>query len=106
VTTKPPPSRTRQSRAQLEAYIRSESLDSLNVAFTKHALRQMKARHITNACVLSTLQQGRIKRTPEPNTMKGTVECRMELFSAGHDVSVIVSLSDSDPALVIVTAFI
>lgn len=36
--------------------------------------------------------------------MKGTLECRMEYFSAGRDVAVIVALSDDDPSLVLVTA--
>lgn len=92
------------SRSQLEEYIRSESLDSQNVFFTTHVKQQMKARHITMACVLSTLKLGRIKRTPEPNTMHGTLECRMEHFSAGHNVAVIVAISDDDPTLILVTA--
>jgi hypothetical protein len=106
VTNKPAPARTQLSKSQLEAYIRQESLDSRNVFFTKHVEKQMKARHITMACVMSTLQHGRIKRTPEPNSMKGTVECRMERFSAGHDVAVIVAISDKDPSLVLVTAMV
>lgn len=55
------------------------------------------------ACVLETLRAGRIKRPPEPNAMKGSVECKMVYFSAGHRVAVIVAVSD-DPGLIVVTA--
>lgn len=96
--------RTQLSKQQLEAYIRAESLDSQNVFFTIHVKQQMRKRHITDACVISTLREGRIKRTPEPNTMLGTLECRMEHYCTGHNVGVVVAISDDEPALVLVTA--
>jgi replication-associated recombination protein RarA len=104
VENRPVQPRTQLSKTQLEAYIRHASLDSRNVFFTLHVQKQMKARRISMACVLSTLQHGRLRRTPEPNLMKGTLECRMEYFSAERDVAVIVALSDDDPSLVLVTA--
>ena len=82
------------------------SADSRNVFFTNHVRQQMKARHITMACVMSTLRLGRIKRTPEPNAMHGTLECRVEHVSAGHNVAVIVALSDDDPTLLLITAML
>lgn len=96
--------RTQLSRQQLETLIRTESLDSSNLFFTRHVQSQMRARNITNACVLSTLQNGRIKKTPEPNLMKGSIECRMEHFCTGHHVAVIVAVSDDFPDLMLVTA--
>lgn len=89
---------------QLEAYIRTQSLNSQNVFFTDHVEKQMRKRHISRLSVLSTLREGRIKRTPEPNTMFGTLECRMEHYCTGHNVAVVVAISDDDPALVLVTA--
>lgn len=96
--------RTTLSKQQLEALIRSESLDSSKLLFTAHVQKQMAKRKITHACILTTLQKGRIKRTPEPNTMKGSLECRMEHFCAGHNIGVVVAVSDDYPDLVIVTA--
>lgn len=96
--------RSQLSKQQLETLIRIESRDSSKVFFTKHALEQMRARHITAATVLSTLQNGRLKRTPEPNLMKGSLECKMEHPCAGKNIGVIVALSDENPGLIIVTA--
>ena len=96
--------KTQLSRQQLEALIRNESLDSSKLFFTHHVQSQMRKRNITNACVLSNLQNGSIKRMPEPNSMKGSVECRMEHFCTGHHVAVIVAISDDNPDLVLVTA--
>ena len=96
--------RTKLSKQQLQALIRSEALDSAKLFFTKHILKQMRDRKITKTCVLSALQNGSIKKTPEPNTMKGSLECRMEHFCTGHHVAVVVAVSDSDPDLILVTA--
>lgn len=95
--------RTKLPQQQLEALVREEAKDTTKLFFTKHVDEQMRARKITKACVLETLRCGRIKRTPEPNMMKGSVECRMEHFNAGHGLAVIVAVSD-DPVLFIVTA--
>ena len=95
--------RTRLSQRQLEALIRREAATTSNLFFTYHVQQQMRQRRITQACVLDTLRRGSIKRTPEPNSSKGSVECRMELFSTGHKIGVIVAVSD-EPGLVVVTA--
>lgn len=95
--------RTKLSMQQLEALIREESRDTSKLFFTKHVTDQMRARRITKSCVLETLRRGRIRRQPEPNPGKGSVECRMELYSAGSGLAVIVAVTD-DPELFIVTA--
>ncbi|WP_370663082.1 DUF4258 domain-containing protein [Massilia antarctica] len=95
--------RTQLSREQLEALIHEESKDTSKLFFTKHVEEQMRSRRIAKACVLETLRAGRIRRRPEPNPMKGAVECKMAYFSAGHRVAVIVAVSN-DPGLIIVTA--
>lgn len=89
--------------AQLGALIHEQSKDTSKLFFTEHVEEQMRSRRITKACVLDTWRTGRIKRTPEPNAMKGSVECKMENFSAGYRVAVIVAVRD-DPGLIIVTA--
>ena len=80
------------------------SQNSINVAITDHVKKRMRQRKITLPCVFATLRSGRIRRTPEPNTAYGTLECRMEFYSAGHNIGVVVAVSDEDPTLVVVTA--
>lgn len=96
--------KTQLSKQQLEALIRDESQDTSKVFFTTHAQQQMRSRGITNACVLDALRNGQLRRTPEPNLMKGNLECRMERFSTGRGIAVVVAVSDEDPDLIIVTA--
>lgn len=95
---------TSLSTPQLQAHIRAASQDSLNVVFSAHVQKRMRERKITMPCVLATLRNGSIRRRPEPNTNFGTLECRMELYTTGHNIGVVVALSDDDPAMVVVTA--
>ncbi|NHZ37276.1 DUF4258 domain-containing protein [Massilia rubra] len=88
---------------QLEALIQDESKDTSKLFFTKHVEEQMRSRRITKACVLETLRAGRIKRTPEPNAMKGSIDCKMAHVCAGNRLAVIVAVSDG-PGLIVVTA--
>lgn len=96
--------RTALSQQQLERLIRTESKESSNLFFTVHVRKQMKDRKITAACVLETLRNGSLRKRPEPNTMKGSLECRMEHFCAGKDIAVVVAICDDEPNLIIVTA--
>lgn len=97
--------RTKLSQQQLEALIRAESIDSSKVVFTQHMQKRMRERKITHECVLLTLRKGRIKKQPEENLGKGSLECRMEHFCTGRNVSVVVAVSDDYPDLILVTAF-
>lgn len=96
--------RTKWSMPQLQAHIRKESKASINVVFSEHVKVQMRKRRITTDMVMETIQKGNIKRTPEPNIMKGSLECLMEYFVAGFDIGVIVAIYDEDPSLILVTA--
>lgn len=96
--------RTKWSVPQLQTHIRKESKASINIVFSDHVKVQMKKRHITVDMVMTTLQKGSIKRTPDPNHMKGSLECRMEYFVAGFDIGVVVAIYDDDPSLILVTA--
>jgi hypothetical protein len=104
MTEKSKVSRTKLSRSQLQDLIREESKLSQNVVFTQHMRQRMRERAITNDMVMDTLHKGRITRTPEPNSMYGTLECRMEHYVAGIGVGIIVAVSDEDPTLILVTA--
>ena len=92
------------STSQLEARIRRTALDNTLVNFSNHARVQMRRCHIPADVVLEVLRQGRIRRTPEPNLSKGSVECLMERFVAGRQTGVVAAVSDEHPQVVVVTA--
>lgn len=92
------------STSQLEARIRKTASDNALVIFTDHARTQMRKRHIPADIVLEVLRKGRIRRTPEPNLLKGSVECRMERFIAGSQTGVVAAISDDHPNVIVVTA--
>ena len=45
-------------------------------------------------------------RSPEPNLALGSLECRMQRFMAGRELAVVASISDDDPAVIVVTAIV
>lgn len=92
------------SASQLEARIRKTALDNRMVNFSNHARAQMRRRHIPADVVLEVLRQGRIRRTPEPNLLKGSVECLMERFVAGLQTGVVAAVSDEHPQVIVVSA--
>ncbi len=92
------------SKPQLQAYVHRVAGDSARLAFTDHALLQMKRRDITRDMAIEVVRRGRLNRTPEPNRAKGNIECRMEHFLTGRDLAVIVAVSDDEPDLIVITA--
>ena len=56
------------SNHQLERHIRQSSAESSNVVFVKHALDQMRTRHVNQAMVMEVLRMGRMHRPPEPDS--------------------------------------
>ena len=74
------------------------------VIFTNHAHVQMRKRHIPADIVLEVLRTGRIRRRPEPNLIKGSVECLMERLVAGSQIGVVAVVSDEHPNVIVVTA--
>ena len=92
------------SKPQLQAHIRRVAANSAHLAFTDHALKQMRRRHITRDMAIEVVRQGMLKRTPKPNHAKGNLECRMEHFMTGRNLGVVVAVSDDEPDLIIVTA--
>ena len=95
----------RKSQSQLARHIRAVAQDSGAVLFTLHVSVQMRKRKVSSTEVLDCLRLGTLRRVPEPNPGKGSLECRMERYVAGRELAVIVALCDEDPDLVVVTVF-
>lgn len=95
----------RKSQTQLARHIRTLAQDSGAVLFTQHVRVQMRRRKVSSAEVLECLRLGTLRRVPEPNPGKGSLECRMERYVAGRELAVIVALCDEAPDLVVVTVF-
>ncbi|MFT3777135.1 MAG: DUF4258 domain-containing protein [Ottowia sp.] len=93
------------SKSQLAKLIRSAAGDSAKVIITAHARKQMKDRKMPLHVAIECLRRGVIRRTPEPNTYKGTLECRMEHFCSGHNCCVVAAISDDTPNVIMVTVF-
>jgi hypothetical protein len=53
---------------------------------------------------LDCLRNGIIQREPEPNVRYSTLECRMERYTAGYNIGLVVAVSESNPKLIVVTA--
>jgi hypothetical protein len=96
----------RLSVPQLQRLIRARAEDSAQIAFTHHVLLRMKQRHIVRMEVMEVLRKGLLHRQPEPNSLRGSLECRMQRFMAGRELAVVVALNDADPTLVVVTALV
>lgn len=95
----------KKSLPQLIRHIRTVAQNSSAVLFTQHVSVQMRKRKVSGAEVLECLRHGTVRRVPEPNPGKGSLECRMERYVAGRELAVIVALCDEDPDLVVVTVF-
>ncbi len=91
------------SQHQLEKHIRQCSADSANVAFVKHALHQMRARHINLPMAMEVLRSGRMHRPAEPDIRFTGLKCRMEHFVAGMNVAVVVAVEYPQPGLTVIT---
>jgi hypothetical protein len=96
---------SKRSKSQLEQHIRQVVKDdTARIVFMHHARIRMKERRITMPMALDCLRSGRILLTPEPNILYGTTECRMQHYSAGRHIGLVVAVSETDPGLIIVTA--
>lgn len=104
MTKKPPIPRTKWSTPQLQAHIRKESLQTEKVIFLTHVTVQMNKRKITKDMVFEALRRGCIRLSPELDTFTGDIKCRMEHYVAGHNVKIVVAISDENPNLFLVTA--
>lgn len=90
-----------------EKLVRKIAVDASNIHFSKHALQQMRVRHISNQVALDVLRKGNIAREPELDMKTGHTVCRMERFAAGKPITVAVALEDHRSTdCIVVTAFV
>lgn len=92
--------------ARAQKLIKDIAADSSRVVFTIHAEKRMRQRKITRIQVLRCLTHGRISEGPA-RSMKGNLEMRMEVMSAGEMITVVAALEkdDSGNFAVIITVF-
>ena len=91
------------TNVQLQAHIRRLSQDSDRVFFLDHALLRMKERNVNDAEVLMCLRQGVIQRPVKVIKRTGEVRAQMEHFGSARNLSVVVTLVDQDPDVLVVT---
>lgn len=63
------------SKSQWQRHIRTLVSTPANVIFTHHALLRMRQRQISRLAAFEILKKGVIRREPEPNIRRGTLEC-------------------------------
>lgn len=95
----------KKSNAQLEKLIRATAKDTKTVIITIHAGARMRERKVSSQEIYECLQNGSIRQQPEPNTAKGSLECRMERYVAGRNIAVVAAICDEDPDVIVVTVF-
>jgi hypothetical protein len=91
------------SRPKAAAILRQAAQAEDRVAFTIHAVRQMRRRHITRLQVFNCLARGRIVEGPAPDVY-GNWTCRVEGFAAGQTIGVAAAIIPPDE-VVIITVF-
>lgn len=95
------------SKHDWEKRIKNIALESACISFSSHALSQMRKRKITLSMALDVLRKGKILLEPEPDIKTGHMVCRMERYTAGSPVAVVVACEDENaPNCIVVTAFI
>ncbi|MGB7196121.1 MAG: DUF4258 domain-containing protein [Collimonas pratensis] len=95
------------SKHQWEKLIRGIAQDTARISFSRHALGQMRARKITLSMALDVLRKGKIELEPEVDMKTGHTCCRMERYTAGKAVAVVVACEDEHaPDCIVVTAFV
>lgn len=95
-----------KSISQLQRHIRTVAKDSAAIFLVMHAKKRMNERKITTNEVYEILRCGCLRKTPEPNPSKGSLECRMELYVAGRNCAAVVALDDDNPNLLVVTVIL
>ena len=88
--------------AKARVLLREAARDSARVAFTDHAVSQMRRRRITRAQVLRCLGNGRIAEGPAVD-VRGRWSCRVEGMAEGRGIGVAAGFEA--PGIVVITAF-
>jgi hypothetical protein len=95
------------SKRDWEKLVREIAKDATKVSFADHVLVRMRSRNITHAMVFDVLRKGVIQIEPEIDIKHGDIHCRMQRFTAGKPVGVVVACEDENAVeCLVVTAFI
>lgn len=92
------------SKSQWQRHIRTLVSVPANVVFTHHALLRMRKRHISRLAAFEILKKGVVRREPEPNLGRGTMECRLDYYVAGRNLALVAAVDTDNPAVIVVTA--
>ena len=90
------------TKVQLQAHIRRLAQDSGRVFFTDHARLRMRERGVNDLQALECLRAGVLQRPPR-RFASGELRVRMDHFGSARNVSVVVSLDEQDPDVLVVT---
>lgn len=90
------------SNVQLQSHIRRLAQDSGSVYFLDHARLRMQERSINDLQVLECLRTGVVQRPPR-RFKTGELRVRMDHFGSARNLSVMVSLDEQDPDVLVVT---
>lgn len=93
------------SSSQLQRHIRRASLDTLNILFSRHAKARMRERHVTPGMIYEVLQQGMIRRPPEPDIRYPGLRCQMQRMVCGVNLAVVVYVDMPSPDVLVVTVY-
>ena len=92
------------TKSQWQRHIRLAVTTAENVIFTDHALLRMRQRQVSRMAAVEILKKGVIRREPEPNLRRGTLECRVEHYIAGRNLALVAAVDAANPTVVVVTA--
>ncbi|CAM3819902.1 DUF4258 domain-containing protein [Polynucleobacter antarcticus] len=85
--------------------IRHAAEESINVTITLHASIRMRERKITNAMVFDVLRHGLLKREPETDLRHRGMQCQMERYCGGSNISVVVNVDFPSNGVIVITVF-
>lgn len=91
------------SKSQWQRHIRIAVSAPERIVFTNHAMEKMRTRRVTRSEAMEVLNKGIIRREPEPNLRRGTLECRLEYYVAGRDLALVAAVDSGNPTVVVVT---
>ena len=93
----------KMTNTQLQARIRQLAQDSGCVFILDHAQLRMQQRGVNDMEVLVCLRQGMVQRPAKVDAPTGEARVRMDHVGSARSLSVVVSLDDLKPNLLVVT---
>ena len=92
---------SQMSNVQLQAHVRRVAGFSERVYFLDHALMRMRERGVSDMQVLECLRHGLVQRPPQ-RYRTGELRVRMDHYGSARNLSVLVSLDENDPDMLVV----